>query len=80
MWPTVRLIESLIEQLADFEQVLDEQKPRLVDGQSKVLDRLEAQLKRVKEISASGPFPANHYHTHYRYNQLRDGTFVPYKM
>jgi predicted nuclease with TOPRIM domain len=47
--PTIRLIESLIEQLADFERVLGEHQQRILDAQHERNERLAARLKRVEE-------------------------------
>lgn len=47
--PTIRLIESLIEQLADFERILGERQQRVIDSQHERNERLAARLKRVAE-------------------------------
>jgi transposase len=47
--PTIRLIESLIEQLADFERLLGEHQQRIIDTQHARNERLAARLKRVAE-------------------------------
>lgn len=47
--PTIRLIEDLIEQLADFERILGEQQQRIIDAQHERNERLAARLKRVEE-------------------------------
>jgi hypothetical protein len=47
--PTIRLIESLIEQLADFERLLGERQQRIIDAQHERNERLAARLKRVEE-------------------------------
>ena len=47
--PTIRLIESLIEQLADFERILGEHQQRIIDAQHERNERLAARLKRVEE-------------------------------
>jgi predicted nuclease with TOPRIM domain len=46
--PTIRLIESLIEQLSDFERLLGEHQQRIIDAQHERNERLAAQLKRVE--------------------------------
>lgn len=46
--PTIRLIESLIEQLADFEHILGAHQQRIIDSQHERNDRLAARLKRVE--------------------------------
>jgi hypothetical protein len=47
--PTIRLIESLIEQLADFERLLGERQQRIIDAQHERNERLAARLKRIAE-------------------------------
>jgi transposase len=47
--PTIRLIESLIEQLADFERLLGERQQRIINAQHERNERLAARLKRVAE-------------------------------
>jgi hypothetical protein len=47
--PTIRLIESLIEQLADFERILGAHQQRIIDAQHERNERLAARLKRVEE-------------------------------
>lgn len=47
--PTIRLIEDLIEQLADFERLLGERQQRIIDAQHERNERLAARLKRVEE-------------------------------
>jgi predicted nuclease with TOPRIM domain len=47
--PTIRLIEDLIEQLADFERLLGERQQRIIDSQHERNERLAARLKRVEE-------------------------------
>jgi transposase len=47
--PTIRLIEDLIEQLADFECILGEHQQRIIDAQHERNERLAARLKRVEE-------------------------------
>jgi small-conductance mechanosensitive channel len=47
--PTIRLIEDLIEQLADFERILGGHQQQIIDAQHKRNERLAARLKRVKE-------------------------------
>jgi len=46
--PTIRLIENLIEQLADFERILGAEQQRIIDAQHERNDRLAAQFKRVE--------------------------------
>jgi transposase len=46
--PTIRLIESLIEQLSDFERILGEHQRRIIDAQHERNERLAARLKRVE--------------------------------
>lgn len=47
--PTIRLIEDLIEQLADFERILGGHQQRIIDAQHERNERLAARLKRVTE-------------------------------
>jgi hypothetical protein len=47
--PTVRLIESLIQQLADFERLLGKRQQRFIDSQHARNERLAARLQRVAE-------------------------------
>lgn len=47
--PTIRLIENLIEQLADFERVLGRHQQQIIDAQHERNERLAARLKRVEE-------------------------------
>ena len=47
--PTIRLIEDLIEQLADFERLLGEHQRRVIDAQHERNERPAARLKRVAE-------------------------------
>jgi transposase len=47
--PTIRLIEDLIEQLADFERILGGHQQRIIDAQHERNERLAARLKRVEE-------------------------------
>lgn len=47
--PTIRLIEDLIEQLADFERVLGKHQQQIIDAQHERNERLAARLKRVEE-------------------------------
>jgi transposase len=46
--PTIRLIENLIEQLADFERILGREQQRIIDAQRERNERLAARLKRSK--------------------------------
>jgi transposase len=47
--PTIRLIESLIEQLSDFERILGAHQQRIIDAQHERNERLAARLKRVEQ-------------------------------
>jgi transposase len=47
--PTIHLIESLIEQLADFERIFGEHQQRIIDAQHERNERLAARLKRAEE-------------------------------
>ena len=47
--PTIRLIEDLIEQLADFERVLGKHQQQIIDSQHEGNERLAARLKRVEQ-------------------------------
>ena len=47
--PTIRLIENLIEQLADFERVLGRHQQQIIDAQHERNERLAGRLKRVEE-------------------------------
>lgn len=47
--PTIRLIEDLIEQLADFERILGARQQQLIDAQHERNERLAARLKKVEE-------------------------------
>lgn len=46
---TTHLIESLLEELADFERILGERQRRIIDSQRERNERQAAQLKRLKE-------------------------------
>jgi len=46
---TIHLIEGLLEELADFEQILGQRQQRIIDAQHERNERQAAQLKRVKE-------------------------------
>jgi transposase len=46
--PTIRLIEDLIEQLADFERILGARQQQIIDAQHERNERLAARLKRVE--------------------------------
>jgi hypothetical protein len=46
--PTIRLIEDLIEQLADFERILGARQQQVIDAQHERNERLAARLKRVE--------------------------------
>jgi transposase len=46
--PTIRLIEDLIGQLADFERVLGRHQQQIIDAQHERNERLAARLKRVE--------------------------------
>jgi len=46
--PTIRLIENLIEQLADFERILGAEQQRIIDAKHERNERLAARLKRVE--------------------------------
>jgi transposase len=47
--PTIRLIEDLIEQLADFERILGARQQQVIDAQHERNERLAARLKRVEQ-------------------------------
>lgn len=47
--PTIRLIENLIEQLADFERILGARQQSIIDSQHERNKRLAARLKKVEE-------------------------------
>ena len=47
--PTIRLIEDLIEQLADFERVLGKHQQQIIDSQHEGNERLAARLQRVEQ-------------------------------
>jgi transposase len=47
--PTIRLIEDLIAQLADFERILGERQQRILDARHERNERQAARLKRVEE-------------------------------
>ena len=47
--PTIRLIENLIEQPADFERILGAEQQRIIDAQHERNERLAARLKRVEQ-------------------------------
>lgn len=47
--PTIRLIEDLIEQLADFERILGARQQSLIDSQHERNERLATRLKKVEE-------------------------------
>jgi transposase len=47
--PTIHLIESLLEELADFERILGARQRRIIDSQRERNQRQAALLKRVKE-------------------------------
>jgi transposase len=47
--PTIRLIEDLVEQLADFEHILGARQQSIIEAQHERNERLAARLKRVEE-------------------------------
>lgn len=47
--PTIRLIEDLIGQLADFERILGARQQSIIEAQHERNERLAARLKRVEE-------------------------------
>ena len=47
--PTIHLIESLLEELADFERILGARQRRIIDSQRERNRRQAARLKRVRE-------------------------------
>ncbi len=47
--PTIRLIEDLIERLADFERILGARQQSIIDSQHERNERLAARLKKVEE-------------------------------
>ncbi len=59
--PTIRLIVDLIEQLADFELILGEHQPRVIDAQHErnapQAGRGEANAQGVRSLCVDAPHP-----------------------